>query len=207
LALLACIIIVTSCSSPVTLTGWKDPKATIKVSKIVVLAMFKKLEYQKPFENAAVDYFNSKGIKAIPSLKLLAPNRMYEQAELVRILDSIGADGVLVFNYTGLDKTENYVPETTTIHPQYYNNFYGYYSYGYNMYSAPGYNEVTTGGYWTETNIINLTSNLYNTTDKSLVWTGKISVTDPEYVDLTSTKITKYIYSEWEKEGLVPVKK
>jgi hypothetical protein len=208
LALLAAILIITSCSSPVTLTGWKNPKENVKVSKVVVWAMFNKLEYQKPFEKAAVDYFNSRGLKAIGSLSLIAPGKKYELVELEKVFDSIGADAVLIYNYTGTDKTENYVPQSTTIYPSYYGSYYGYYSWGYNSYYAPGaYNEVTTGGYWTSTTVVNLTANLYNNANNEMIWTGNITVTDPQYVDQSSYNISRYIYSEWVDEKIVNTKK
>ena len=207
LAIVAMVLLITSCSAPVTLTGWKNPKENQKVSKVIVWAMFNRFEYQKPFEQSTVKYLNSRGIKAIESYTILTPNRKYELQELEKEFDSIGADGILIFNFTGIDKKEDYVPETTTYYPDYYNSYYGYYSYGYGIYSAPGYNAVTTGGYWTTTNVVNLTANLYTNSDNALLWTGKITVTDPEYVDQSAYNITRYVYSEWVTEKLVESKK
>ena len=207
LMVISIVAIMMSCSAPVTLTGWKNPKEHQTVSRVVVWAMFNRLEFRKPFEDASVKFLNSRGVKAIGSISFLNPDRKYELPELERILDSIGADGIVIYNYTGTDKTENYIPQTTTVYPEYYSNYYGYYSYGFSMYAAPGYNVVTSGGYTTTTQVVNLTANLYANSDNALLWTGKITVTDPQYVDQSADKIMSYVYSEWVREQLVPAKK
>jgi hypothetical protein len=202
------LVFLSSCSPPVTLVGWKNPEEKQTVSKVVVWAMFKRLEYQKPYEEASASLLNSKGLKGIEALKLINPAKKYELPELEKIFGDAGADAVLIFNYTGLDKTSDYVEPTTTYYPSYYGNFYNYYSWGYDGY-ASGYNNntVTTGGYEITTTVISLTANLYSIADKNLLWTGKITITDPQYVDLSATAVMKNIYSEWVKEKLVKTTK
>lgn len=196
------IVLTFSCGAPVTLTGWKNPKENFQIKRLVVWAMFNKLEYQKPFENAIVSLFGKRGLNAVGSLSLLEPGKKYDQDELEKIFNDAGADAILIFNYTGTKTEEDYVPQTTTYYPAYYGSYYGYYSWGWNAYYGGG-NPVTTGGYWTSTNIVNLTSNLYGNADNALAWTGSISVTDPEYVDQVGYNVARYIYSEWVKEGFV----
>jgi hypothetical protein len=196
-------LFLTSCS-PVTLTSWKNPKVDEQVGKIMVWGMFNKLEYEKPFEDAMSNYFTSKGLKAIPALSILNPNVKYEYTDMERIVDSIGADGILIFVYQGSDKEENYVPPTTTVYPDYYYNYYGYYNWYYPNY-APGYNVVSTGGYWTTTTIVNLQANLYGNRKDELIWTGQISITDPEYIDAAAVDIGKNIFQDLSKNGILKV--
>jgi hypothetical protein len=197
-----------SCAPNVTLVGWKNPQEKQTVSKIVVWAMFKRLEYQKPYEEASASLLNSKGLKGIEALKLINPSKKYELAELEKIFGDAGADAVLIFNYKGMDQTKDYVEPTTTYYPDYYGSYYNYYSWGYSGY-ASGYsnNTVTTGGYDITTTVINLTANLYSTSDQKLIWTGQITITDPKYIDLSATAVMKNIYSEWVKEKLVKATK
>ena len=58
------LFLITACS-PVTLTSWKNPKVNEQISKVVVWGMFNKLDYEKPFEDGMISYFNEKGLKAI----------------------------------------------------------------------------------------------------------------------------------------------
>jgi len=193
--------LLTGCS-PVTLTSWKNPKLNDQISNVVVWGMFNKLEYEKPFEDAMVAYFNAKGLKAMAALDFLNPNVKYEYKDLERMIDSVGADGILIFAYKGTDKEKNYVPPSTTIYPDYYWNYYGYYNWYYPYY-GPGYNVVTTGGYWTTTTIVNLNANLYGNVKDELLWTAQVSVTDPDYIDSASQEIAKSVYKDWVKNNLL----
>jgi hypothetical protein len=194
--------LITSCGSNVSLTSWTNPKEKEQIGNVVVWAMFDKLEYQKPFEQYATNYFNSKGFKAMESLNFLAPGKKYELKDLEKKFDSLGVDGILVVNYKGTDKSETYIPPTTTIYPDYYYNYYNYYSWGYPMYGY-GSNVVTSGGYWATTSTVNLHANLYANSDNNLIWTAEIAITDPEYIDEVTLKVASQMYSDWQKNGLL----
>lgn len=190
-ALAAAILL--SCSAPVTLTSWKDPKNTAQISKVVVIPLFERLDYIKPFELAMVTYFNNQGLKSLGSLDFLNPSVKYNVADVKKKVDSLGADAVLIFKYTGTDKSANYVPAT------YYGGFGGgYWGYGY---WGGG---VATGGYWTTTSVVNLKALLYAVTNaQGAIWTGDVTVTDPNYVDQAATSIAQSIYADWVKNNLL----
>jgi len=197
-----------SCGSPVTLTSWKNPADNAQVSKIVVMPLFDKLEYIKPFEQAMDVYFNNQGLKAIGSLDFLNPNDKYAIADIKKKCDSLGADGILVFNYIGTDKSENYVPPTTYVT----GGFGGYWGGGYwgggfygGGYYGGGYGGtvMSTGGYWTTTSVVNLKASLYTHASKDALWTGSITVTDPNYVDQAAASIAQNIFADWQKNNLL----
>jgi hypothetical protein len=212
--MLASLFLLFSCAPTVTLTGWKNPDEHVSPSKVVVWAMFKRLEYQKPFEEAAADLLNSKGLTGIQALKLVSPTKKYELPELEKILNGAGADALLIFNFKNVNQTKDYVEQTTTFYPSYYSNYYDYYSWGYSgyasVYNASGgvsSTAVTTGGYEVTTTVISLTANLYSVMDKKLLWTGEISITDPKYVDVAAKTVMKKVYADWEAEKIVTAKK
>lgn len=191
----------TSCS-PVTMTTWTNPKETQKMGNVVVWAMFNKLEYQKPFEQYAVNYFNNKGFKATESLNFIQPGVKYDLIQLEKKFDSLGVDGILVITYKGTDKSQSYVPPTTTVYPDYYYNYYNYYNWGYPVYGF-GTNVVTSGGYWVTTSIVNLHANLYANSNNGLIWTAEISIDDPQYIDEVAYKIAGKMYADWQQQGLL----
>jgi hypothetical protein len=212
--MLASLFLLFSCAPTVTLTGWKNPEEKQTVSKVVVWAMFKRLEYQKPFEEASADLLNSKGLTGIQALKLVSPSKKYELPELEKILNDAGADALLIFNFKNINQSTDYVEQTTTFYPSYYGNYYDYYSWGYtgyasvyNMSGGVNTSSVTTGGYEVTTTVISLTANLYSVADKKLLWTGEISITDPKYVDLAAKTVMKKMFADWESERLVTAKK
>ncbi len=213
--------VITSCGSPVTMTSWKNPAVNTQISNVVVMPLFDKLEYVKPFEQSMDTYFNTMGLKAIGSLDFLNPSVKYTIDEIKQKCDSVGADAILVFTYTGTDKSQNYVPPTTYVtggFGGYWGGGYwggGYYGGGYGggYYGGPGYYggaAVTTGGYWTTTSVVNLKSSLYTKASKDAIWTADISVTDPNYVDQSATTIAKDIFTDWQQKNLLkfpPTKK
>ena len=127
---------------------------------------------------------------------------MHELESLEKKFDSLGVDGILVVTYKGTDKSQSYIPPTTTVYPDYYYNYYNYYNWGYPLYGA-GANVVTTGGYWVTSSVINLEANLYSNSDNGLLWQASISVDDPQYIDQTSYQIAAQIYADWAKNGLL----
>ena len=194
--------LITSCS-PVTLTSYVNPKGAEKnVSHLLVWGMFDKLEYRQPFEQYFTQYFSQKGIKCIGSLSVLRPDKKYEYKDLEKKFDSLGVDGILIFNYKNTDKDKAYIPETSTMYPDYYYNYYSYYSWGYPIYS-PGYSVVTTGGYWTTTTVVNLTANLYGNSKDDLLWSAEIAITDPSFLDQAAIQIAKSVYSDFVSKQLV----
>lgn len=204
LAILAVIsaFVLTSCGSSVTMTSWKNPSDNTQISKVVIMPLFEKLEYMKPFEQSMSAYFNTRGLKSIESLNFLNPNIKYPIADIKKKCDSLGADAILVFIYEGTDKTQNYIPPTT----YYTGGFGGYWGGGYwGGYYGGGYygGGISTGGYWTTTSIVNLKANLYTHVSKDPLWTSEIKVTDPNYVDQAATIIGQYIYSDWQKNNLL----
>jgi hypothetical protein len=201
--------VITSCGSPVTLTSWKNPADNSKISKVVVMPLFDKLEYIKPFEQAMDAYFIKQGLNTIGSLDFLNPNIKYQIADIKRKCDSVGANAILVLLYEGTDKSQNYVPPTTYTTGDFGGNwgggywgggFYGGGYYGDGLY---GTSTVSTGGYWTTTSVVNLKASLYTRASKDPVWTGDITVTDPNYVDQAANSIASEIFADWQKYGLL----
>jgi len=197
-AMIATMLII-SCSSPITLTCWKSPDDHSKISKIVIIPLFAKLEYVKPFEQSMGAYFASQGLKSIGSLEFLNPTKSYSVAALQHKVDSLGADGVLLFEYKGTDKDANYIPAT------YYGGFGTVWGYGGGFYGGGVY----SGGYWMTTSTVNIKAFLYNVKNASgAIWTADISVTDPQYVDQSANQIAQKIYADWASNGLLnPVAK
>jgi hypothetical protein len=201
LMIILAAFLMSSCSN-ITMTTWTNPKENQKIGNVVVWAMFDKLEYQKPFEQYSTQFFNSKGFKAMESLQVLQPGVKYELPQLEKKFDSLGIDGILVVTYKGTDKTQSYVPPTTTVYPDYYYNYYNYYNWGYPMYGW-GSNVVTTGGYWVTTSTMRLQANLYANSHNGLIWTADISIDDPQYIDQIAFKIASRMYSDWQQHGLL----
>ncbi|MEI7981431.1 MAG: hypothetical protein WCI71_07235 [Bacteroidota bacterium] len=209
ITMIAGAFLLTSCGAPVTLTSWKNPEVTGQISKVAVMPLFEKIEFTKPFEVTMVAYFNSRGLKSIGSLDFLNPAIKYEINDIKHRCDSLGVDAILLFTYQGMDKTESYVPPTT-YYTAGYGGYGGYWAGGYWGGYSGGYyggyyggTVATTGGYWTTSKTLNLSAKLYIKGSKDALWTGELTVTDPEYIDQVANTMAQYIYSDWQNQKLI----
>jgi hypothetical protein len=196
--LVVVLLIISACSPPITLTSWKNKDDNTRISKVVVMALFGKLEYTKPVEQYVSAYFTTQGLKATEALDFLNPTTKYTEADIKTKLDSVGADALLVFTYKGTDVSQNYVPAT------YYGYCGGPWGYGYGYYGWGG--GITTGGYWNTTKTVNIKASLYSTKDqkaKGALWTADITVTDPTYIDQAATNLAQRIYADWQTNQLL----
>ncbi len=189
--------IITACS-PVRMTTWVNPKEHLKTSKVVVLALFDKMDYVRSFEQTVASYLNSNGMVAVEANTLLNPVKQHSREEMKSKFDSIGADAVLLVTYTGTDKKESYVQTANPMYPDYYYNYYSFYTWGYPMVST---------GYWTTTTVVNLRANLYHTSNADLLWSGTLKLTNPKDVESISQYIATAVLADWQKNMLINDKK
>jgi hypothetical protein len=188
------LMLIVSCTSPISLTTWKNPNDHSQISRVVVIPLFAKLEYVKPFEQSMCSYFSQKGLKCIGSLDFLIPTKSYTVEQVKAKIDSLGADAVLIFKYTGTDKEANYIPAT------YYGGYGSYWGWGGGFYGGGVY----SGGYWTTTSTVNVKSVLYDVKNtQSALWTADISVTNPQYVDQSALQLAQRIYADWQSNGMI----
>jgi hypothetical protein len=173
-----------SACSPVTMTSWTSPKLdpAFKVKTMVIWAMFDKLEYEKPFEEAISEYLTGKG--------------KYTYEEMEEIFNKAGANCALIFTYQGKQTTETYVPPSTTVYPGYYNNYYSYYNYSYGGYWGSAA-VTTTPGYWSTSTTVSVQGNLYANSTDDLIYTASIEVTNPDDIQAIAYDIAKKIYADW----------
>jgi hypothetical protein len=183
IAAIMCVVtlLFVSCSTPVGISSWKNPQADKQISKVVVMALLEKLTYMQPFEQISVNYFNSQNLKSIGSLTFMAPFQKYTSAELQTKFDSVGADALLILAYKGKDVDIN----TTS---GFYGGYYGRWGGG--------------GQVWTTTTV-SLRAQLYEVKNDVLLWTGDLTLTDPDDVSTSCQQVAQAIYADWLKNNLL----
>jgi hypothetical protein len=205
---------ITSCTSPIKMTGMKNVNIQSEVSKVVVMPLFEKIENVKPFEETMVTYFKGKGLAAIGSLEFLKPGVKYPINDIKHKCDSLGADAILIFNFEGLDKKENYTAPAS-YNADYYNSYGGYWgggTWGTSYYTngnvgiaVSGYgggNDGTGGEYHTKITL-HLSSKLFVKGSKDPLWTGQIELTNPQYLDEAAIQIGSSILADWKSSKIL----
>ena len=180
-SLLIATLIFYSCSTPVGLSSWKNPENKATISKILVLGEFDKMEVVQATEGQFATYFNAKNLPAIKALDVMNPFKQYSQVEIKQKLDSLGADGLLLVSYKGKDVD-------VTVTPGFYGGYRGYWGGGGNVYVDKTYN---------------IRAMLYTVRSDALLWSGDLSVTNPNDAASAAQQIAPVIYNDWVAKQLL----
>jgi len=131
IVLLPLSAILFSCSASTTLTSWKDPYYTNRVSKVCVFTLIKDIEVRKAFETQIAHSLRQIGVPAITSMSILAPKEKYTNDQLQKMFENHNVDAILTIKYAGTKETR--------VH---YSGFYDWYNCGWGYMYSPGYTEV-----------------------------------------------------------------
>lgn len=181
LCMAAATLAFVACTTTVNLSSWKNPEAKGTVSKLLVMAVFDKMNVIDPIETQCVNYFGSRNLPSIRALDVMNPFRQYTQDELRKKLDSLGADGFLLITY-----------KSTDVNLGYQQGFYG----GYRGYWGGG------GNYYID-KTYNLRAMLYTVQTDALVWSGDLSIPDPNDVTSAAQQLAQTIFNDWVAKQLL----
>jgi hypothetical protein len=175
-------LILVSCSTPVGITSWKNPQSNAQVGNVVVLALFDKLTYSQPFEQQLAAYFSSQNLKCQAAQNFMDPTRQYTNVELKSKLDSVGAEGLLLFSYKGSDVAIN------TTGGGFYGGYRGWYGGG--------------GQVWTTTTV-NISAKLYTVNNDQLIWTADMQLTDPSDINASAQQVAQAVIKDWAAKNML----
>lgn len=143
----------------------------------MVVALIKDTDrqLQQQMEMHLVGDLKDKGYEAVSSIGELGP-RAFDKMDEDAVLDKLKSNGVeAVMTVVMLDKSKEryYVPGRVIYSPYglYHNRFYGYYITMYDRIYTPGYYEVSTRYFWE--------SNLYDLSEKKLLYAVQTESFDP----------------------------
>ncbi len=182
-----------SCST-VKVKSWADPEfAGRKAGKTMVLGVAESDSIARQFEALFVEHLAELGVEADSLHALVQKTDPVSEADLVAALQEHGYDSILVTRK--LSETERDELVTTGYRPSYYDNYYGYYSFGYTLVADTAYVQSYME--------FALETNLYDVKTGKLVWTGRTVVYD-DRSDLTNMKgIIKGVVKDLGRKGLL----
>jgi hypothetical protein len=184
-----------SCGTPTSFVStWRDPEAKpLAFKKILVVAFVPDESQRRSAEDQMVAYI--KKAEAIPSYRILSKEQMKDSEASKATITALGVDGIITMRWLGKDEKLEYVPGTSYYGPSYYQPFWGYYGYATPMMYDPGY--------YTQTQIIRLETNIYSYPDEKLIWTGHSETTDPTSLDDLINSVAMATSKELINEGLL----
>jgi hypothetical protein len=155
-----CLMVVTSCLITTLDSVWKDPNYQGgKLNKVLVVGVAKRPTVRRLFEDKFIAELKVRGTDALSSYTIIPQEGMLDKATVESKVKTLGVDAVLVTRLVNRKKERTYTPST-----YHYGGWYGRYSRGY------GY--VTSPGYYTEYETVNLETNIYETQTDKLIWSA-----------------------------------
>lgn len=172
------VMLLGGCTSSRLVYSWMSPDIQPrKFNKIMVVALIKDTDrqLQQQMEMHLVGDLKDKGYEAVSSIGELGP-RAFDKMDEDAVLDKLKSNGVeAVMTVVMLDKSKEryYVAGRVIYSPYglYHNRFYGYYITMYDRIYTPGYYEVSTRYFWE--------SNLYDLSEKKLLYSVQTESFDP----------------------------
>jgi hypothetical protein len=194
--LLTGLVLLAACSSTKIVSSWHEPNKTITIgnlNKVLVVALFKNETTKHKVEDEMVSYLAGKGVV---SYNYLDENFNKKNEEAIRkAIKADGFDGAITMRLIDVDKEQVYTPENTSLYPNYYRSFSGYYfrtwSYSY------------TPGYYTTTKTYTIETNVYSIKEDKIIWSALTETTDPKGIEQMTEKVASLVYKKMQHEGFV----
>lgn len=203
---MALATILAACNTPTMVSSsWRKPQATADgFHNIFIAALTKDLDNKQAIESGLQTLLQQKGLTVEKSTDVFPPtfsNQNGQQRELVLSkIQSTNADGILTITLLRRE-TENHYVRTgggywnPGFRYGYYNSFWGYYNNFYPTVYAPGY--------YDQTHVYYLETNLYNAKTEELIWAAQSKTYDPSNTQSFLKGYINAIYDRMVKDGLI----
>lgn len=200
------IILITACGTSTMVTSsWRKPDATANGYKnIFIAALTSNIPAKQRVEAGLQQILREKGLTVNKSTDIFPPDfstQTGQKRELVLgRIQGTNADGILTIALLRQETETHYIPGgggfwNPGLRYGYYNTFWGYYNNWYpNIYSP---------GYYDESKVYYLETNLYDARNEQLIWAAQSKTYDPTNIESFLKGYVKSIYEQMEKDGLI----
>jgi len=166
------------------------------ISNVLILGIFSmdKPLLRRNFEDGITKAFKSDGINAMPSMDHMPYDAKVDSTSFEKYFKDLNVDAVVVSRLLGIDQNRDYkAGYLYTIPFSYYYGFYSFY------YSGIAY--ANSSGYLSQNVVVVLETNIYDTSDKQLIWSGISETMDPDKASDVIYSFGETLVSKLKKEG------
>jgi hypothetical protein len=172
------LITIASCSGAKTdiIGEWEDEEYQKgNIDKVLILGIFNKDKplLRRNFENGMSEAFNEGGVTASPSMDHMPYDEAIDSTTFEKYFKELEMDAVVVSRLVGLEQSRDYKAGYLYTIP--FNSYYGFYGY---YYASIQY--ANTSGYLSQNVVVVLETNIYETKEKKLIWSGISETVDPD---------------------------
>ena len=202
--LILCILalVLGGCSSTKLAESWEAPDINEPpASKIFLIALIKDPVTKRFFEKHFVEEARKKGVEVIPSYEYMPhATDSDEKEEVVRLVNQLGVEGVLVAQLKGLHKDYKYVPSRLDWYPDAYSSLY-FYDYYYESYRA-----IYRPGYVGSDNYFSVQLRYFSVKSEKMLWAANTVTKNPRSVVGTIQQIADKVLGDLTGSSLVKAK-
>jgi hypothetical protein len=196
-------ILFTSCGPSTVITAsWKSPSVPPqKYSKILVAALTSNTITKVILENEFALALGN-GINVLKSITEFPPdihNTDSDKEAIMKKVKNKNVDAILTITLINKETETRYIPGSYSYNPiigyNYYDNFWGYYSYRYPYSYDPGY--------YVQDKIYFIETNLYDVKTEKLVWSAQSRTYNPAGLQKFSKEFSNIIVAQMKKDGVL----
>jgi hypothetical protein len=167
-----------SCSSTKTdiIGEWQnDTYQKGNIQKVLVLGIVNKEKplLRRNFEDGMARAFQDGGINATPSMDHMPYDVAVDSTTFEKYFKELQVDAVVVARLVAVDAARDYTAGYLYTIP--FNSYYGFYGYYY-----AGVSMANSAGYLSQNVVVVLETNVYETTNKKLIWSGVSETVEPD---------------------------
>ncbi len=194
-------LLLVSCSNTKLSQTWVEPDNKKLYKDLLIIGIGESEQNRRAYESYFVEELSARGIEAEASYKLIRQSEKIDRETIVKAIDGLGIDGVILTHMVAVDEETIYRP-TMDYMPMYGGGYYGgLYSY------YPHVNTyVHQPGYYTTHETYTLETNLYDVETEELVWSARSRTFSPESVEEVIVDLTKLLIDDLENKHLIKSK-
>ncbi|MBK9099243.1 MAG: hypothetical protein IPM14_14220 [bacterium] len=188
-----------SCSSTKTeiIGEWQnDSYQKGNIEKVLVLGIVNKEKplLRRNFEDGMAKAFNDGGIYATPSMDHMPYDVAIDSTAFEKYFKELDVEAVVVSRLVAVDANRDYKAGYLYTIP--YNSYYGFYGYYY-----AGISYANSSGYLSQNVVVVLETNVYETTDKKLIWSGVSETVEPDKASDVINSFSDELVRKLKSEG------
>ena len=192
-------IIFISCSSTKTdiIGEWQDDMYQKgNIQKVLVLGIVSKEKplLRRNFEDGMKSAFTDGGVNATVSMDHMPHDEAIDSTSFEKHFKELDIDVVVVSRLVGITEEKDYKAGYLYTIP--YNSYYGFYGY---YYSGIAY--ANSAGYLSKNVVVVLETNIYETAQKKLIWSGISETVDPDKASDVIKSFGNELVSKLKGEG------
>ncbi len=199
--------LLSACANTKISQSWVEPKHDKSYKDLLIIGIGESEQSRRAYESYFATELEERGIEAEASYTLIKSNEKIDRKTVLKAIEGLDIDAVIVTHMVGIDEETVYRPSTGYGYGGYGGGYYrgGHYGGLYSYY--PHVNSyVHNPGYYTTHETYTIETSLYDVSSEELIWTARSRTFSPESVDEVIVDLTKLLINDLEEKNLIKIK-